>query len=405
MIPKTIAVIEGGLFQPLCHSLVGQFERVLYFRPWQASFPHSNDIAIGRGYEFERIDSIFEHIKDIDIFCFPDIGFGDLQEYLRAQGKATFGSGVAQEFEQYRVEAKDIIREAGLPVNDYEVVEGMDALREYLKAHEDVYVKLSMARGVTESFHSASYDLVKVKLDEIEHKLGGMASQQEWIVEQPVEAKGEIGFDGVTIGGQFWNRGICGVEKKDAAYFAAVKPYGELPAVLRTVNERLAPDFQLWKYNGWWSTECRGPYLIDPTCRMASPAGECYLDLVANWGEIIDAGSQGVMVQPVFVAKFAAQAMLCCPMAAESWVPVFIEPEVRSKVKLYHSCIQDGVEYVVPTDAKMKEIGSVVGIGNTPQQAWDGCKKAVEGIQAYGLTAETEAIGGAIEELRKFTAL
>ena len=408
-IPLTVCVVECGLFQSLAHTLVGQFERVLYFRDSNQSFPTSTDIAIGTGYGFERIYSWEEHYDEVDIWIFPDIGYGKFQEWLKAQGKRTFGCGVAQEFEQYRVEAKEIIREAGLPVNEYEVVIGMEDLRDYLQSHDDVYVKVSLARGITESFHSQSYDLVKVKLDEIEFKLGFLADQQEWIVEQPIPAIGEIGYDGITINGRFWDTGIAGVEKKDCGYFCAVKPYTQLPKSCTNVNTRLAPQFKDWGFCGWWSSEIRPSdkkdYLIDPTCRMASPAGECYQNLVANWGEIIDAGSLGKMVQPKWSAKFAAQAMLVCPCAASQQVPVYIKPAIRPFVHLYHSAKIDGVEVVFPTDAKMVEIGSVVGIGNTPDEAIKACQKNCEGVEAYQLEAKCDVLDGARRELAKFMTL
>lgn len=407
---KTFCVIESGLFQPLAHRLADQGNRVLYFRDWRQSFPTANDLTIGQGYNFECIRSLWEHIDEIDVFVFPDIGFGDLQQYLQSEGRACFGSGVSEQFEQYRVEAKQIMEECGLSVNPFEVVTGTKALRAHLEKHDDVFVKLSLARGVTESFHSESYRLVKVKLDEIEHKLGGMAESQEWIVEQPIPSIGEVGYDGITINGEFWKTGIAGVEKKDCGYFGAVKPYGDLPKACTTVNAALAPQFKEWSYCGWWSTEIRPgkdgkPYLIDPTCRMASPAGESYLDLIENWADIIEAGSRGEMVQPKWNGKFAAQAVLSCDIAKTQWVPIFIDPKVRQSVHLYHSAKIDGQEYVIPTDALMPEIGSAVGIGNTPFEAMNKCQKICDKIEAYGMTHKCNVLDDARKELSKFMPL
>jgi hypothetical protein len=410
MIDKTVIVIENGLFASVAHKLVGQFKRVLYWRDSNQSFPTANDLAIGEGYDFERIDSFWPYFDEIDIWIFPDIGFGAMQQWLQSEGKATFGSGVAGEFEQYRVEAKEIIRDCGLPVNPFEVIIGMKRLREYLQKHDDVFVKLSLARGVTESFHSQNYDLIQVKLDDIQHKLGCLSEEQEWIVEQPIESDGEIGYDGVTINGEFWNTGIAGVERKDCGYFCAVRPYRQLPKSILTVNDALSAQFKEWGYCGWWSDEIRPdkkgkPFLIDPTCRMASPAGECYLDLISNWGDIIEAGSRGEMVQPKWNGKYAAQAMLVCDEAATQQVPIFIDPKVRDCVKLYHSAKVNGVEFIIPTDAKMAEIGSAVGIGETPEQAIKMCQRVCAGIEAYGLEKKCDVLDGARKELAKFMPL
>jgi hypothetical protein len=407
MINKTVCIVENGLFESVAHALVPEFKQVLYFRDSNQSFPTANDLAIGKGYAFERIDKIWPHYDEVDIWIFPDIGYGDFQQWLQSEGKATFGSGIAGEFEQYRVEQKQIIKDCGLPVNPFAVVIGMTDLRDYLQENENVFVKLSMARGVTESFHSANYDLIKVKLDDIEHRLGCLSESQEWIVEQPIESDGEIGYDGVTINGKFWDMGIAGVERKDCGYFCAVRPYRQLPKAVLTVNDALSEQFKEWGYCGWWSDEIRPdkkgkPYLIDPTCRCASPAGEAVMDLISNWGEIIDAGSQGEMVQPKWNGKYAAQAMLVCDEAATQQVPIFVDPKVRSSVKLYHSGIVDGVEVVFPTDAKMAEIGSAVGIGNTPEQAMSMCRKVCDGVEAYGLEKKCDVLEGARKELAKF---
>lgn len=405
MIRKTICVIENGLFISWAFRLAREYERVLYFRPWIGTFAHSNDLEIGEGYkQIQRLYTFWDNLEGIDTFFFPDIYFADWQKYLRSIGKNVWGCGDAEDLELYRGETKERMKELGLPVNDWEAVYGIEALRKYLQKHEDVFVKISVVRGVTETFHSKNYDLVKPKVDEVEHKLGGLAAVQEFIVEASIPDAKEIGYDGWCIDGKFPEIAQWGVEVKDCGYCAMVKPYSQIPKECRFVNEKLAPEMKRLGQRGFFSSEIRvgkdkKPYLIDCTERAASPAGEAMQELFGNWGEIIEAGARGEIVKPTTEPKFAAQAIIASDFAEHSWLPIEIPEKIRDNVKLYHSCIVDGVEYVVPTDTDQKEVGSVVGTGNTLDEAIKRCEEYCDQISAYGLKCKTDSLAEAKKEL------
>jgi hypothetical protein len=125
------------------------------------------------------------------------------------------------------------------------------------------------------------------------------------------------------------------------------------------------------------------------------------LELFSNLGEIIEGGAEGVLVEPKMSSKFVVQAMLKSEFAQENWQPVYISEKARQWVKLYHSCRVDGMEYVVPTDAKICEIGSVIGTGNTIEEAERNCLKWADDIGGFGIKANTQAIQTAKEELAK----
>src|SRR6266481_4492730 len=204
MIPKTILIAEGGLFTSWAFRLAKEYERVLLFRPWTRSFSHPNDYRIASGYsEFERAEHFWEHVDEADTICFLDVHFPDWATHLRQLGKPVWSAFYGEDLELYRAETKEKLKQVGLPVSPYEVVYGMDELRDWLKDHPDQYVKISKLRGLTETFHSETYDLVKVKLDDIEHKLGGASSTQEFICEDAIDSITETGYDGWCIDGQF----------------------------------------------------------------------------------------------------------------------------------------------------------------------------------------------------------
>lgn len=406
-IPRTALVLDNGLFQPLAHRLVGSYEKVCYFRPWIGSFPHPNDYYCGSGYEFERIESYEQYFEDENVtWIFPDLHFPALQKWLRSKGRAVWGAGYGEDLELMRAETKGEMEEIGLPLKPWESIIGMTALREYLEKHENVFVKVSKCRGLCETFHSESYELVKPKLDEIEHDLGGRSEVQEFVVEQPVEDAVEVGYDGWCIAGQYPRLAQVGVEIKDCCYAAKIVPYTALPRQVLEVNRKLAPLMKEYGYCGFFSTEVRigkdkQPYLIDVTARHASPAGESLLKTVENLPEIIEAGAHGKIVEIKPKSKFVCQAMLCSDFAMNNWLPIEIPKEIREHVHLYHSCMVGKMEYVIPVGVEMPQIGSVTAVGATPEEAIKTCQGYVKRIKAYGLKDNTDKMMDAVKELAK----
>lgn len=405
-IKRTALVIDNGLFQPLAHRLSEFYERVLYWRPWIATLSHSNDLVMGSGYkDIERIESYEQFFDDEQVtWIFPDLHYAPLQEWLRSKGRSVFGSGNGEELELLRGEAKDLMEEIGLPVQKWDRVFGMDALRTYLKKNEDVYIKISTTRGVSETFNSINYDLVKPKLDEMQHELGGLADVQEFIVEHALEAIIENGYDGICVDGKFPKWGQWGVEQKDKSYFAQWKPYEQLPKQVRMVNDKFAPTLKEFKYRGFFFTEVRVTkdgkgYPIDLTCRMGSPSGEAWIELCDNLGEVVEGASNGILVEPKPAGRFAAQAVMISDFAESNWLPVCIPEKIRKHVHLYHSCVVEGQEYVVPIDVDMPQIGSVVGIGKTADEAEKNCRDYAQQIQGYGIKIDLDAMAQSKKEL------
>lgn len=408
IISKTALVVDQGLFQPLCHALTRYYKRVLYFRPWVGSFSHPNDFYLGTGYDsFERIEEVEPYLDDENVtWVFPDLHFPGLQKYLRSKGRQVWGAGDGETLELDRGETKDVMEEIGLPVKPWARVVGMTELRELLQKHEDVFVKVSKLRGLTETFCSPSYELVKPKLDAIQADLGGRVEVQEFIVESPVPDAIEVGYDGYFVGGGFPQTALVGVEIKDACYFGRVKPYASLPKEVLEVNRKLTPVMKKLGYNGFFSTEVRvgkdkKPYLIDLTTRHASPAGESILEVAENLGDIIEGGSKGKLVDMKPAGKFVCQTMLCSDFVKEHWLPIEIPKEIRQHVHLYHSCKVEGVEYVIPMDPDMNQLGSVTACAATPEEASKLCQKYVEQIKAFGLKDNSDKLEQAIADLMK----
>lgn len=404
---KTVCVVDNGLFVSIAQMLARSFGRVLYYTPWQSAFPTSNTLIIGDGLPgITRIKYPWNHLDEVDLWVFPDVYFSDMQTELVRQGKRVWGARRGDSLELYRSEAKDLFRKLGLSVNGYEVVRGLDALREHLKEHENVWVKVSMVRGDMETWKSVNYGLSEPRLDELEHRLGAKKNIEEFLVEDDISPAVEIGYDGFTVDGQFSQEtSFFGVETKDVAYIGAVKPYAELPDAVLDVNAALAPWFKKQQYRGFFSSELRitedgEAFLIDPCARAGSPPSEVYQDVYSNWPDIMWRGSEGVLVEPEATCKFGVEAMIHSAWADKNWQAIEFPPEVEPFVKLRNLTKIDGKFYVVPTSCGLPEIGAVIGLGDTLQEAVDHLVHNAEQVKGYYVDIKLSGIDEALEEVK-----
>lgn len=89
---KTALIWDNGVFTEIAVTLAKDFGRVLYYVPWTSGMPKSNALMIGEGLEgVERVASPWAYYDDIDIWIFPDVYEGDLQEFLASKGKRVWG--------------------------------------------------------------------------------------------------------------------------------------------------------------------------------------------------------------------------------------------------------------------------------------------------------------------------
>jgi hypothetical protein len=402
-----VLVYDGGLFVSLAERLVelDAFGKVGFFKEWQDGFCDGRELIVGTGLEgITRVKYFWDEVNDYDLIVFPDVWQGDLQEYLRKQGRRIWGAGRNASLELARWQTKEKLKELGLPDNEAAQIEGLENLRVYLQEHKDVFVKISAFRGLGETFESESYDQSKGQLDELRSKYGAMMDMVMFIVEKKIPDAKEIGYDGFCVDGEFPNQSFFGVEVKDKAYFGMLMDYEKLPQSVRDTNTKLS--YSMDGYRQFWSTELREKdgkgYLIDATARHASPAGETFCHAFTNLPEILFEGAGGKLVHPKSSAKYAAQIILCSEWAESHMQPVEFPEEIRPFVKLFNHCRIDGADYVVPQIAKMKQIGSVIGLGNTPDEACNAAKERAKQVKGYDLEAETDALDKAVSEMKGF---
>jgi hypothetical protein len=406
---------DYGLFCSLAERLARDFDRVAYFVPWETSFADGRELLIGEGLKgVERVKYFDDVVDDFELLIFPDVQSADLQEYYRKQGRRVWGSGKASELELLRWKTKQRHKELGLPVNECHKIHGISALRAFFistPCDDGWFVKISGLRGLGETWCAHDYSEAKGILDDFESKFCPICYLVDFIVERGIPDCKEIGYDGYWVAGQFPESSLWGIEKKDKCYFGVVSDYADMPQGVRTVNDALSGvvSKEFPHCANFFSTEIREkdgiPYPIDYTCRHASPAGECVVENMTNLAEVIMAGAEGQLVQPQWSGKFCAQIILCADWAEDKAEIVNFPEEIRQWVKLYNHCrVDDGGElgmrdYFVPQVAKMKQIGSVVAIGDDAESTAQLCKDRAAEVKGFDLEAEDDALDEAVEEL------
>lgn len=410
---ETVMVICSPLFISFAERLERDFGKVLLYVPVAGSFVTMNQGLVGTGIPgVEKVDSVFgPHFAACSLFCFPDIGHAALQIQLEEMGKRVWGARNGEELEQYREVCKELMGSEGLPVAPWKVVKGMDALRAHLDAHSDQHVKINKWRGLTETFFAPSLEAVTAKLDDLQNELGAFKDTCDFIVEDDLPDKVEIGTDVYCIDGQYPSQTLIGIEVKDLGYCAEFVKWQDIPEPLRLWNEKMAPHFARYGYRGFLSCEIRVgedhvPYQIDACCRAGSPPSELYQEFYLNLAEIIWEGAGGKLVDPEPAAKFGAQIVLKSTWANGHLQPISFPEKYAKNIKLFDYVVMgDGRRFVLPLEKDTVEIGAVVGWGDTMEEALGMVREAGEAIEGFGVKFNMGPAEKAVEEMGKMAEI
>lgn len=408
-------VFDAGLFAELAIRLAREkdgFGKVYYYREWKENLPVSCKMVVGDGFTpVKRVKHFHDILPEADIAIFPDVMEGDRQQFLEDIGIPVWGAKRAEDLELDRVLFKDTVKEVGLPVGPFKVIEGLTKLREHLKKHEDLWIKISWFRGDSETWHHKNYFLSQPKLDALQYWYGPTAEEITFVVEETIPTEIEVAYDGPCVHGQFPSRAIHGYESKDKAYIAHLQKYDEMPKQVRYVNECFAPLLKRAKYAQMWGTEIRvdtegQPFFTDATTRFPLPPGFIQLELFGNLPEIIWKGANGEFVDIKSDYEFACEVILWSRWAFDNWEPVIIPKKVRQWTKLIMPCQMGSDEFYIcpgrerkPNPSVSEEIGSVIGLGNTIEEAAAHLKENLDEVQGYDAHGSIDALNDCLKSI------
>lgn len=409
---KVAIVYDEGMFMCLAERLSRDFKKVYFYSPWKSEYPVSQDDMIGEGVPgIERISDFWAVVDDvnnkynIDIYIFPSIYNGDIQNHLVSLGKRVWGSRNGDELERFRLQANSEFEKLGLPRPTMTPVIGIDALKKHLKPLEDKYIKISNYRGDFETKHYENYELFENWLAEREFELAQQGKEYEFIVEDPIVAE-EFGYDGYCIDGEYPDTTLFGLEQKDCGYIGHVKPYKEISPLITDFNEKIKPIMKLYKYRNFFSTEQRitdekVSYEIDFTARFPAPPGELLIEIISNISEIIWFGAGGIMIQPEFEAEYGIEIMINSESAPNRWQAVYYPEEIDRWIKLRHKTVIKGVKCVIPKYRDFSNIGALVAIGGSIEECIDKAKKYADMIKGDGVDVKIGAIDKMLETIKR----
>ncbi len=407
-----VCVIDYGAFIPLAEMMAKVTARTSYHSPFEQEFLSLKRCCIGDGMPtFERVDDYMdpEFFDSVDLWCFPDQGFGGFQKYLRSLNKLVWGSMGASDLELYRTRFLDVLAKVGLPMVKAVRLRGVDALAEHLKAVENKHVKINRYREECETFHHIDYAHSRSELHRLAVEFGPIDPVfvvQDAIDDEEGSPVVEIGYDGWSVDGQFPTRSYSGYEAKNENYLGSEMAYDDLPEAVKLVNEKMAPVLKGYGYRNFWATEIRikndVPHFIDPTCRQAGMTQEhLVLGTCRNLPEVIYRGAAGEMVEPEFTSQFAAEATLhyTGPGGNHGWKTLRVPDAIADKVALYRYCMAEDAYHFPP--AKNDEVGVICGNGDSIEAAIEDLKEGFDEFGEEPVKIELSGFAELIEEIDK----
>jgi hypothetical protein len=121
--------------------------------------------------------------------------------------------------------------------------------------------------------------------------------------------------------------------------------------------------------------------------------------MIENLGEVMWAGANGQMVAAKPVARFAIELLIESNWAINHACAIYYPEEVAQFIKLKRHMIKDGVDQIVPIAYGTSDIGSIVGLGDSIEQAKQAVEHIAEVIKGTEISIHIEALDNAEEVL------
>jgi hypothetical protein len=147
------------------------------------------------------------------------------------------------------------------------------------------------------------------------------------------------------------------------------------------------------------------PFQIDFCVRNGSPPNEILARIITNWGDIMWYGSHGILKEPEHKFKYGVLVRIFCDWAGKHWEEIEFDKEIRQWISLRKFCKINGKYYVVPNDAELTGIGSIVGLGNSIDECIKKIEKLSDKVKGYDLDIKMVELPKLEEEIKKGKAI
>ncbi len=399
-----------GEYVDLARKLSNDFGTVYYYNEWKLNYPTSNMTSVGAGFpEIKKVLNFWDIYKECELFIFPCIYNGDLQEFLQSQGKLVWGSREGEAMEINRWDFLEYQKKIGMAVAPSKLVTGITELRKELyKSNDEKFIKIDATeRGDIETFKYINPEITEISdIRPLEHRLGMRSETMKFIIQDKIPAKVETGYDGFTVDGKFPETAMFGIEAKDIGYIAEIRKYDDLPVSVKETNQALSASLKSYGYKGSIHTEVKEGddgknYLIDLTCRAGYPPTNLMMELWSNMAECMYEGAKGNLIDMKFNAKYGAEIEMFSESAKEDYYTLFYPDELKQWVKQPYITFMDGRQWIIPQVQMNSNVGSLIAIGDSIDEVVGLLKERAEKIQGAHLHIDLTCLDSAIEELKK----
>lgn len=417
-------IIDNGEYTGFAERLA-QFMDVAYYSPWEEPYPMSISLTPGKGLKgVERTNQplhmIVQGKTPFDLLVSPHLYQNDIEFAARQLGIPIFGSGDGNIIENDRWYLKELLSAHGLLVTPSIEVEGLDSLREILEdpKQEDKYIKVSVVRGDMNTFHHESWSETSVWFSQLERKLGPIGRHVRFILEDPIPHYAiagretvEVSIEGICIDGVISLPFMIGYEVKDkgeVGFFC--RSLAALPKPVQAIVAVLCEFFAQTKYRNFFAIEVRimpngEAYFTDATCRIPVPPGYALMNAIENLGDVVAQGAKGVPVPlDVGKTKFLAEIILKSEWKVENFLQVRYPEKIANRLAFERHFKIDGETWIiphVPPDYEMSPFGSVIGLGETMEEAAAEAEKVAKQVNAFQLSYGSNVLEEAQEEFAK----
>lgn len=419
MIPSNKKVLfldlPGGNYLSQAIILAPQFQKLYYHIPDPTPFKSPYNDSIGTGYEqIEVLTSLWDNLDKFDLVIIPDIGLADYAKHFKQLGKIVWG-GSLDVLEERRNILYTTLDRLDMNNTEFEVVKGFKNLRNLIKQkkYNGWYTKINKYRNVFETFKYENANHSEPLLDKIQKDLGPLGDDMIFVMQAPIDGDViEIGYDGYCVGGNLPTCGLFGAEAKDAGYIGKFTSVDNMPKQIRQINEQFQPALKAFQQNGsnFYSNEVRVDldsgkgYYLDICGRAGQPPSNLYLQMFSNWGQIIDNGAQGILIEPQQAKKYGVEIILKSNWVDRDFLTVTFPEEYKDNIHLKGAFIRNGQYYVIPfktaTNYDLDAFGSVTVIGNDIQEIMKQAVEIASSIEGYDIVFKEDVIEKLNEEIK-----
>ena len=394
---STVLIYERGDHTYLGEVMAKKAKKVMLYTPILGPHPFTRDDMIGSGIDgVEKIDDFEAYKNKADLIMFPGVYDGEKCDALRKEGFCTYGAGLSEEIELDRELFLDTLGEMGLKRIFTYRADGFDDAERYLMGKHpkypgvktDKWIKTPYCRGDFDTVHFYDMDVFAPWFTYHRHRLGTKGSAEiKLLIQDAFPCDVESGGDFYNLDGAIAPNCLVGYEDKDKLYI--FKVFKEAPAVLREINDAMAPIFKKYGYRGQYSTEARmkKPRVIrytDCTSRAGSPPGESFCEQYEDYPGDVWKIANGILPDPKPLATHGCQIQLVSWWNEDKEICVKFPKEYKDNVKLHNYYKHENKHYCVPNDTD-GYFGAVTARGNSAKDAYEKCKAVYEEVHCLGM--------------------